>query len=166
MKVTITFKDNIIKKINSKLNEVKRYTSKKGTVPVALPVVLEVCDYLVKDLDRLLTDCNDKVSSMIVVDKNKVILPSIISNFTDNIIRTNTREKAWQIDNYWRNGLSSLPSDYESIKKILCLGFPNETKEYDIESIEKLFNCVIALSFSILETIIKSDNLVCYEYED
>lgn len=162
MKVTITFKDNIIKKINSKLNEVKRYTSKKGTEPV----ILEVCDYLVKDLDGLLTDCNDKVSSMIVVDKNKVMLPSIISNFTDNIIRTNTREKAWQIDNYWRNGLSSLPSDYESIKKILCLGFPNETKRYDNERIEKLFNCVIALSFSILETIIKSDNLICCEYED
>lgn len=161
MKVTITFKDNIINKINSKLNEVKRYTSKKGTEPV----ILEVCNYLVKDLDRLLTDCNDKVSSMIVVDKNKVMLPSIISNFTDNIIRTNTREKAWQIDNYWRNGLSSLPSDYESIKKILSLGFSNEAKENDIERIEKLFNCVIALSFSILETIIKSDNLICCEYE-
>lgn len=34
MKVTITFKDNIIKKINSKLNEVKRYTSRRGTMPV------------------------------------------------------------------------------------------------------------------------------------
>lgn len=162
MKVTITFKDNIIKKINSKLNEVKRYTSKKGTEPV----ILEVCDYLVEDLDRLLTDCNDKVSSLIVADKNKVMLSSIISNDVDNVIRKDTKERAWQIDRYWRNGLSTLPSDYESIKKILCLGFPNETKEYDIESIEKLFNCVIALSFSILETIIKSDNLICYEYED
>lgn len=162
MKVTITFKDNIIKKINSKLNEVKRYTSKKGTVPV----VLEVCDYLVEDLDRLLTDCNNKVSSMIVADKNKVMLSSIINNNVDNVIRNDTKERAWQIDQYWRDGLSTLPSDYESIKKILCLGFPNETKEYDIESIEKLFNCVIALSFSILETIIKSDNLICCEYED
>lgn len=162
MKVTITFKDNIIKKINSKLNEVKRYTSKKGTEPV----ILEVCDYLVEDLDRLLTDCNDKVSSLIVADKNKVMLSSIISNDVDNVIRKDTKERAWQIDRYWRNGLSTLPSDYKSIKKILCLGFPNETKEYDIESIEKLFNCVIALSFSILETIIKSDNLICYEYKD
>ena len=161
MKVTITFKDNIIKKINSKLNEVKRYTSKKGTEPV----ILEVCDYLVEDLDRLLTDCNDKVSSLIVADKNKVMLSSIISNDVDNVIRKDTKERAWQIDRYWRNGLSTLPSDYESIKKILCLGFPNETKEYDNESIEKLFNCVIALSFSILETIIKSDNLICCEYE-
>lgn len=162
MKVTITFKDNIIKKINSKLNEVKRYTSKKGTEPV----ILEVCDYLVEDLDRLLTDCNDKVSSLIVADKNKVMLSSIISNDVDNVIRKDTKERAWQIDRYWRNGLSTLPSDYESIKKILSLGFPNEAKEDDIERIEKLFNCVIALSFSILETIIKSDNLVCYEYED
>lgn len=162
MKVTITFKDNIIKKINSKLNEVKRYTSRRGTVPV----VLDVCDYLVEDLDRLLTDCNDKVMSMIVVDKNKVMLSSIISNDVDNVIRKDTKEMAWQIDRYWRNGLSTLPSDYESIKKILYLGFPNETLEYDNESIEKLFNCVIALSFSILETIIKSDNLICCEYED
>lgn len=162
MKVTITFKDNIIKKINSKLNEVKRYTNKKG----AVPVVLEVCDYLVEDLDRLLTDCNDKVMSLIVADKNKVMLSSIISNDVDNVIRKDTKEKTWQIDRYWRNGLSTLPSDYESIKKILCLGFPNETKEYDNESIEKLFNCVIALSFSILETIIKSNNLICCEYED
>ena len=162
MEVTITFKDNIINKINSKLNEVKRYTSKKGTVPV----VLEVCDQLVEDLDGLLTDCNDKVSSLIVADKNKVMLSSIISNDVDNVIRKDTKERAWQIDRYWRNGLSTLPSDYESIKKILCLGFPNETKEYDIESIEKLFNCVITLSFSILETIIKSDNLICCEYKD
>lgn len=162
MKITITFKDNIINKINSKLNEVKRYTSKKGTEPV----ILEVCDYLVEDLDRLLTDCNDKVSSLIVADKNKVMLSSIISNDVDNVIRKDTKERAWQIDRYWRNGLSTLPSDYESIKKILSLGFPNEAKEDDIERIEKLFNCVIALSFSILETIIKSDNLICCEYED
>lgn len=162
MKVTITFKDNIIKNINSKLNEVKRYTSKKGTVPV----VLDVCDYLVEDLDRLLTDCNDKVMSMIVVDKNKVMLSSIISNDVDNVIRKDTKERAWQIDCYWRDGLSTLPSDYESIRKILSLGFPKEAKSYDNEHIETLFNCVIALAFSILETIIKSDNLICCEYED
>lgn len=162
MKVTITFKDNIIKKINSKLNEVKRYTSKKGTVPV----VLEVCDYLVEDLDRLLTDCDDKGMSLIVADKNKVMLSSIISNDVDNVIRKDTKERAWQIDRYWRDGLSTLPSDYESIRKILSLGFPRETKSCDTECIETLFNCVIALAFSILETIIKSDNLICCEYED
>ena len=162
MKVAITFKDNIIEKINSKLNEVKRYTSKKGTVPV----VLEVCDYLVEDLDRLLTDCNDKVSSMIVADKNKVMLSSIINNGTDNIIRSDKKERAWQIDRYWRDGLSTLPIDYESIRKILSLGFPKEAKSCDNEHIETLFNCVIALAFSILETIIKSDNLICCEYED
>lgn len=162
MKVTITFKDNIIKKINSKLNEVKRYTSRRGTVPV----VLDVCDYLVEDLDRLLTDCNDKVMSMIVADKNKVMLSSIINNGTDNIIRSDKKERAWQIDCYWRDGLSTLPSDYESIRKILSLGFPKEAKSYDNEHTETLFNCVIALAFSILETIIKSDNLICCEYED
>lgn len=162
MKVTITFKDNIINKINSKLNEVKRYTSKKGTVPV----ILEVCDYLVEDLDKLLTDCNDKVTSMIVADKNKVMLSSIISNGTDNIIRSDTKERAWQIDCYWRDGLSTLPCDYESIRKILSLGFSEETKSCDNEHIETLFNCVIALAFSILEKIIKNDNLICCEYED
>lgn len=162
MKVTITFKDNIINKINSKLNEVKRYTSKKGTVPV----ILEVCDYLVEDLDKLLTDCNNKVTSMIVADKNKVMLSSIISNGTDNIIRSDTKERAWQIDCYWRDGLSTLPCDYESIRKILSLGFSEETKSCDNEHIETLFNCVIALAFSILETIIKNDNLICCEYED
>lgn len=94
------------------------------------------------------------------------MLSSIISNGTDNIIRSDTKERSWQIDQYWRDGLSTLPCDYESIKKILCLGFPNETKEYDNESIEKLFNCVIALAFSILETIIKNNNLICCEYED
>lgn len=162
MKVTITFKDNIINKINSKLNEVKRYTSKKGTEPV----ILEVCDYLVEDLDKLLTDCNDKVMSIIVADKNKVMLSSIISNDVDNVIRKDTKERAWQIDRYWRDGLSTLPSDYESIRKILSLGFPKETKSCDTEHIEKLFNCIIALAFSILETIIKNDNLICCEYED
>lgn len=30
----------------------------------------------------------------IVVDKNKVMLPSIINNDTDNIIRTDARERA------------------------------------------------------------------------
>lgn len=162
MKVTITFKDNIINKINSKLNEVKRYTSKKGTVPV----ILEVCDYLVEDLDRLLTDCNDEVYSMTVADKNKVMLSSIINNGTDNIIRSDKKERAWQIDCYWRDGLSTLPIDYESIRKILSLGFPKEAKSCDNEHIETLFNCVIALAFSILETIIKSDNLICCKYED
>lgn len=162
MKVTITFKDNIINKINSKLNEAKRYSSKKG----AVPVILEVCDYLVEDLNRLLTDCNEEVYSMIVADKNKVMLPSIITNNTDNIIRSNAKEKAWQVDCYWRDGLSTLPSDYKSIKEILSLGFSKETKDCDTEHIETLFNCVIALAFSILETIIKSDNLICCEYED
>lgn len=161
MKVTITFNKNTIDVLNLKLDVAKRECKqKKGYTNT----VLDVCEYLICDLEQILDE--GLTTSIFVADKNKVMLPSIISNFTDNIIRTNTREKAWQVDNYWRNGLSSLPSDYESIKKILYLGFPNETKRYDNESIEKLFSCVIALSFSLLETIIKSDNLVCYGYED
>ena len=171
MNVKVIFKaKDIVKALNTGIDNKKIDIIQDEGQPYA-DCLFNVVEYIKQDLLEMLQDDastmpSTKERNLIVVDKNKVILPSLINNDTDNIIRTDARERAWQIDCYWRNGLSTLPSDYESIRKILSLGFPKEAKSYDNEHTETLFNCVIALAFSILETIIKSDNLICCEYED
>lgn len=107
-----------------------------------------------------------KEFSLDVADKNKVMLPSIISNNLDNVIRNDTRERAWQIDNYWRSGLSSLASDYASIKEMLRTGYLDGIDNYSDDNLDDFYNVIIDRAFKVIEDIIEDTYLVCYGYED
>lgn len=107
-----------------------------------------------------------KEFNLVVADKNKIMLSSIITNDTDNTIRNDTRERAWQIDRYWRNGLSTLPSDFASIKEMLRIGYLDGIDSYSDDNLEDFYNVIIDRAFKIIESIIEDSYLVCYGYED
>ena len=69
----------------------------------------------------------------------------------------------WQIDRYWRNGESCLPSDYESIGKILAIYLDDiSCLRYlgDIDRLEVLYINIIDRAFKVIEDIIK-DSYFC-----
>lgn len=163
MNVKVIFKaKDIVKALNTGIDNKKIDIIQDEGRPYA-DCLFNVVEYIKQDLLEMLQDDastmpSTKERNLIVVDKNKVILPSLINNDTDNIIRTDARERAWQIDRYWRNGGSCLPSDYEGIRKILTIYLDDiSCLRYlgDIDRLEVLYINFIDRAFKVIEDIIK-----------
>lgn len=168
MNVKVIFKaKDIVKALNTGIDNKKIDIIQDEGQPYA-DCLFNVVEYIKQDLLEMLQDDastmpSTKECNLIVVDKNKVMLPSIINNDTDNVIRTDARERAWQIDRYWRNGGSCLPSDYESIGKILAIYLDDiSCLRYlgDIDRLEVLYINFIDRAFKMIEDIIK-DSYFC-----
>ena len=154
MTVKVVFKaKDIVNALNTEIdNEEIEIVQSDGQLYA--DCLFNVVECIKQDLLEMLQDDASTMPSTkeymcIVADKNKVMLPSLINGDTDNIIRSDTRERIWQIDRYWRNGVSCLPSDYASIRKIL----PRYLD--DIDCLEVFYNNIIDRAFKVIEDIIK-----------
>ena len=100
MNVKVIFKaKDIVKALNTGIDNKKIDIIQDEGQPYA-DCLFNVVEYIKQDLLEMLQDDastmpSTKERNLIVVDKNKVILPSLINNDTDNIIRTDARERAW-----------------------------------------------------------------------
>lgn len=171
MNVKIIFRArDTVKFLNTKCAEKKKEIAQSKDQMYA-DCLFSVAECIENDLLSMLQDDAGsmplmKEFNLVVADKNKVMLPSIISNDTDNTIRNNTRERAWQIERYWRNGLSSLPSDYASIKEMLRTGYLDGIDNYTDDNLDDFYNVIIDRAFKVIEDVIENTYLVCYGYEE